>query len=264
MQRHDSCSRGKGGQGLDRQRVWGDPSSARRLPVGGCGSPPRWRPQPVKKERGCGGEEGRGVHAGRGGGGRGPVGARARGRGCGMLSRERHRSADRGGGAAGAGQSRPGSPGRPLCRGPRSAEGPATRPAGMNPAKHHPRGRIRVAAGESATPSPRGRTGPGRAPPDGYRRGGRALAPGLQGPGPWCLWDGAGGTGRASGLRLVRGGAEGPGWLGGEPREAPRSWARAAEGGRSLRRGGGGVLPARGTTGAPLEREGGAGVYRPV
>ena len=78
MQRHDACSRGKGGQGLDPGRVWGVPSSARRPPVGGCGSPPRWRRQPVKKERGCGGEEGPGVHAGRGGGGCVPVGGRAR------------------------------------------------------------------------------------------------------------------------------------------------------------------------------------------
>ena len=48
----------------------------------------------------------------------------------------------------------------------------------------------------------------------------------------------------------------GPGWLGGEPREALGGWARAPEGGRSLG-GGGGLLPARGTTGAPLERGGG-------
>ena len=264
MQHHDACSRGKGGQGLDPHRVWGVPSSARRPPVGGCGSPPRWRWQPVKKERGCGGEEGHGVHAGRGGGGCGPVGerARARGWGCGVLSRERHRSADRGRVAAGAGQSRPGSPGRPRHWGPRSAEGPAPRSAGTNPAEHHPRGRILVEAGGSATPSPRGRTGPGRAPPDGYRGGGRGWAPGLRGPGPWWLWAGAGGTGRASGLRLVRGGVEGPGGLGGEPREAPGGWARAPEGGRSLR-GGGCSLPG-GRRGPLLSEGGGAGVYRPV
>ena len=130
MQRHDACSRGKRGQGLDPHRVWGDPSSARRPPVGGCGSPPRWHRQPVKKERGCAGEEGLGVHAGRGGGGVGRfAGARARGRGCGVLSRERHRSLDREGGAAAAGQSWPGIPGRPRHLGPRSAEGPAPRSA---------------------------------------------------------------------------------------------------------------------------------------
>ena len=78
----------------------------------------------------------------RGGGGGGAVGmlagARARGRGCGVLSHERHRSADRGRGAAGAGKSRPGSPGRPRRWGPQSAEGPAPRSAGTNPAEHYP------------------------------------------------------------------------------------------------------------------------------
>ena len=136
--------------------------------------------------------------------------------------------------------------------GPRSAVGPAPRSAGTNSAEHHPRGRILVEAGGSATPSPRGRTGPGRAPPDGYRGGGRGWAPGLRGPGPWWLWAGAGETGRAPGLRLVRGGVEGPGGLGGEPREAPGGWARAPEGGRSLRGGGGGgVAPCPGDDGGP-------------
>ena len=85
---------------------------------------------------------------------------------------------------------------------------------------------------------------------------GRGWASGLCGPGPWRSWAGAGETGRAPGLRLVRGGVEGPGGLGGEPREALGGLARAYEGGRSLG-GGGGWLPARGTTGAPLERGGG-------
>ena len=118
MQRHDACSRWKGGQGLDPQRVWGVPSSARRLPVGGCGSPSRWRRQPEKKERGCRGVEGHGVHAGRGGGAVGRlVGARARGWGCGVLSPEPHCSADGGRGATGAGQSQPGIPGAPAVLG---------------------------------------------------------------------------------------------------------------------------------------------------
>ena len=191
------------------------------------------------------------------------AGARARGWGSGVLSRERQRSADRGGGAAGAGQSRPGSPGRPRHWGPRSAEGPAPRSAGTNPAEHHPQGRILVEAGGSATPSPRGRTGPGRAPPDGYRGGARGWAPGLRGPGPWWLWAGAGGTGRASGLRLVRGGAwKGRAGSGANPEGPPGGWARAPEGSRSSR-GGGGLLPARGTTGAPLERGGGGGRVSP-
>ena len=178
-------------------------------------------------------------------GGRGGLRAggwvRARGgRGCSELSRIASPCGRPGGGAAGGGQSRPG---------PRSAVGPAPRSAGTNPAEHHPRGRILVEAGGSATPSIRGRTGPGRAPPEGYRGGGRGSAPGLRGPGPWWLWAGAGETERASGRRRVRGGVEGPGGLGGEPREAPGGWARAPEGDRSLR-GGGGLLPARAARGA--------------
>ena len=257
MQRHGACSRGKGGQGLDPHRVWGVPSSARRPPVGGCGSPPRWRRQPVKKERGCGGEEGHGVHAGRGGGGGLWAGWRARARGGGVavcsaasatvrLTGEEGRPglAKVGRGARGA----RGAGGHGQRRGPHPLGGDESRRAsstGANPG----------GGGGSATPSPRGRTGPGRAPPDGYRGGGRGWAPGLQGPGPWWLWAGAGGTGRASGLRLVRGGVEGPGGLGGEPREAPRSWARAPEGGRSLGGGGGCSLP--GGRRGPLLSEGG-------
>ena len=189
MQRHGACSRGKGGQGLDPHRVWGVPSSARRPPVGGCGSPPRRRRQPVKKERGCGGEVGHGVHARRGGALGRLAGARARGWGCGVLSRERHPSADRGRGAAGAGQSRPGSPGRPRRWGPRSAEGPAPRSTGTNPAEHHPRGRILVEAGGAprrplaAEPD---RDGPRRMDTGGAggagHRGSGARVPGACGP----------------------------------------------------------------------------------
>ena len=50
---------------------------------------------------------------------------------------------------------------------------------------------------------------------------------------------------------------EGLGGLGGEPRGAPGGWERAPEGGRSLKGGGRGLLPARGATGAPHERGGG-------
>ena len=48
-------------------------------------SPPRWRRQPVKKERGCGGEEGPGAHAGRGGGAELWAGWRVRARGGGVA-----------------------------------------------------------------------------------------------------------------------------------------------------------------------------------
>ena len=118
--------------------------------------------------------------------------------------------------------------------------------------------------GGSASPSPRGRTGPGRAPPEGYRGGGRGWAPGLWGPVPGGTRAGAGETGRALGLRLVRGGGVGgPGWLGGEPREALGGWARTPQGGPSL--GGGGCSLPGGRRG-PLSWEGGGGlgVYRPV
>ena len=100
-----------------------------------------------------------------------------------------------------------------------------------------------------AVPSRPNRTGTGPAGwiPGG---GGRGWAPGLRGPGPWWLWAGAGETRQTPGLRLVRGGVEGPGGLRGEPREAPGGWARAPEGGRSLK-GGGGVAPCPGDDGGP-------------
>ena len=47
------------------------------------------------------------------------------------------------------------------------------------------------------------------------------------------------------------GGVEGPGGLEGEPREALGGWARAPEGGRSLKGGGGGVAPCPGDVGGP-------------
>ena len=213
-----------------------------------------------------GGRWGHGVHAGGGGGGCGLVGGCAREGDGGAVSSaaERHRAADRA-------EERPGL--AKVGRGARGARGVggaavsggARTPLGGDESRRASSTGANPGGGRGgATPSPRGRTGPGRAPPEGYRGGGRGWAPGLRGPGPWWLWAGAGETGRASGLRLVRGGVEGPGGLGGKPREAPGGWVRAPEGGRSLRGGGGGLLPARGTTGAPLERGGGEGVYRPV
>ena len=146
-------------------------------------------------------------------------------------------------GAAGDGGAADGDGARTPLGGDESRRAPST---GANPG----------GGGGSATPSPRGRTGPGRAPPEGHRGGGLGWAPGLRGPGPGSAWAGAWETGRALGLRPRGGGAGGLCWLGAEFREAPGGWARAPEGGRSLK-GGGGLLPARGTTGAPLERGGG-------
>ena len=175
---------------------------------------------------------------------------------------ERHRAADRGRGAVGAGQSRPGSPGRSRSRGAAVSGGARTPLGGDESRRASSTGANPGGGGGSATPSPRGRTGPGRAPPDGYRGGGRGWAPGLWGPGPWWLWTGAGETGRAHGLRLVRGGGvEGPGGLEGEPREALGGWARAPEGGRSLKGGGGCSLP--GGRRGPLLSEGGGGRVSP-
>ena len=176
---------------------------------------------------------------------------------------ERHRAADRGRGAAGAGQSRPESPGRSWSRGAAVSDGARTPLGGDESRRASSTGANPGGGGGSATQSPRGRTGPGRAPPDGYRGGGRGWAPGLRGPGPWWLWAGAGETGRAPGLRLVRGGAwKGRAGSGANP-ERPRGLGEGSRG-RPFLEGGGGLLPARGTTGAPLERGGGEGVYRPV
>ena len=145
---------------------------------------------------------------------------------------ERHRAADRGRGAAGAGQSRPGSPGRSRSRGAAVSGGARTPLGGDESRRASSTGANPGGGGGSATPSPRGRTGPGRAPPDGYRGGGRGWAPGLRGPGPWWLWTGAGETGRAHGLRLVRVGAW-KGWAGSRanperPSGAGRGLPRAA------------------------------------
>ena len=140
-------------------------------------------------------------------------------------------------GAAGVGGATDGDGARTPLGGDESRRAPST---GANPG----------GGGGSATPSPRGRTGPGWAPPEGHRGGGRGWAPGLRGPGPGSAWAGAGETGRALGLRLGRGGwravlargqiPRGPRGLG----EGPRG--RPLHGG-----GGGGVAPCPGDDGGP-------------
>ena len=177
---------------------------------------------------------------------------------------ERHRAADRGRGAVGAGQSRPGSPGRSWSRGAAVSDGARTPLGGDESRRASSTGANPGGGGGSTTPSPHGRTGTGRAPPDGYRGGGRGWAPGLRAPGPRWLWAGAGETERAPGLRLVRRGAwKGQAGSGRTPRGA-RGLGEGSRGRPFLEGGGGGLLPARGTTGAPLERGGGGGVYRPM
>ena len=140
--------------------------------------------------------------------------------------------------------------------GPRSAMRPAPRSAGTNPAEHHPRGRILVEAGErQAVPSRPNRTGTGPAGgiPGGAggvgHRGSDARVPRVRGP-----------------ARGRLGGLQGCGWGGGRAELArgrtPRGLRGLGEGprGRPLLGGGRGLLPARGTTGAPLELEGGGRV----
>ena len=197
---------------------------------------------------------------GEGGGGRGRgVCARARGEGgrCARLpsvtvwpsvagARPGLAKVGRGArGAAGDGGAADGDGARTPLGGDESRRAPST---GANPG----------GGGGSATPSPRGQTGPGRAPPEGHRGGGLGWAPGLRGPGPGSAWAGAWETGRALGLRPGGGGAGGLCWLGAESREAPGGWARAPEGGRSLRGGGGGCSLPGGRRG-PLLSEGGGG-----
>ena len=135
---------------------------------------------------------------------------------------ERHRAADRGRGAVGAGQSRPGSSGRSQSRGA-AVSGGARTPLGGDESRRasstwaNPGG-----GGGSATPSPRGRTGPGRAPPDGYRGGRAGLGTGAPGPGSLVVVDRRGGDRAVPWAAAGEGGGvEGLGGLGGEPREAP-------------------------------------------
>ena len=262
----------KEGQGLDPQRVWGVPLSATRLPVGRYGSTPRWRWLPAKAGGGRGGAVGASVAAGAwralGGGGGAVsvrVGVRAREWGGIEVSSESQRAADRGRGAAGAGHSRSGSPGRSWCWGPRLAMGPAPRSAGTNPAKHHPRGRILVEAGgvpHRPLAAELDRDRPHRMYTGGAggagHRGSEARVPVVRGSargrpgGPWgCGWGGGGGGGGGGGRAVLARGRipRGPRGLG----EGPR--------GRPLL--GGGLLPAWGTTGAPLERGGGGGRVSP-
>ena len=212
-----------------------------------------------------GGRWGHGVHAG--GGGCGLVGGCPREGDGGAVSSaaERHRAADRA-------EERPGL--AKVGRGARGARGVggaavsggARTPLGGDESRRASSTGANPGGGggeRHAVPSRPNRTGTG---PAGGIPGGRAgLGTGAPGPGSLVVVGRRGADG--AGLWAAAGeggGVEGPGGLGGEPREAPGGWARAPEGGRSLRGGGGGLVPARGTTGTPLERGGGEGVFRSV
>ena len=176
-----------------------------------------------------GGDGGTACTLGGGGGGGGAigwwVGAREGDGGAMSSAAERHRAADRAEeppGLAKVGRGARGARGVGGARTPlggdesRLASSTGANPGGGGGERH-------------AVPSRPNRSGTG---PAGWIPGGRASwAPGIRGPGPWWLWAGAGETGRAFGLRLVRGGVEGLGGLGGEPEGPPgatRGLPRAA------------------------------------
>ena len=159
-----------------------------------------------------GGRWGHGVHVGGGGGGGGlwaGVGGCARQGDGGAVSSaaERHRAAD-------GAEERPGlaKVGRG-ARGARGVGGAAVSGGARTPLGGDESCRASSHGGESWWRRGGAPRRPLAAEPDrdGPRRrdtggAGRGWAPGLRGPGPWWLWAGAGETGRASGLRLVRGG----------------------------------------------------------
>ena len=138
--------------------------------------------------------------------------------------------------------------------GPRSAMGPAPRSAGTNPAERHPRGRILVEAG-GAPRRPLAAEPDRDGPPEGFWGGGRGWAPGLWGPGPGSSRAGAGETGRALGLQLVRGGRERAGLARGRTPRGPRGLSEGSRG-RPFPGGGGGCSLPGGRRG-PLLCEGG-------
>ena len=177
---------------------------------------------------------------------------RARGgRGYGELSRRASPCGRPGGGAAGAGQSRPGSPGRSRCRGGRGQRW------GPHPAR---RGRIPpsiIHGGESwwrrgerhAVPSRLNRTGTG--PAGGIPGGGAGLGTGAPGPGSLVV------VGRRGGDRAGLWAAAGEGGRGragrarGRTPRGPRGLGEGSRGRPFLEGGGGGVAPCLGCAGAP-------------
>ena len=210
-----------------------------------------------------GGRWGHGVHVG--GGGCELVGGCAREGDGGAVSSaaERHRAADRA-------EERPG-----LAKGGRGARaargvggaavsGGARTPLGGDESRRASSTGANPGGGggeRHAVPSRPNRT---RTGPAGGIPGGRA-GPGTGAPGPGSLVV----VGRCGGDRAGLWAAAGEGGRGRARRaqgRTPRGPPGLGEGsrGRPFLEGGGGSLPARGTTGAPLERGGGEGVYRPV
>ena len=231
----------------------------RRPSVGGCGSPPRGLRYLREEGRESGGAVGARRARWGGGGGLWAGGwVRARGgRGCGEPAAERHCAADRA-------EKRPGL--AKVGRGARGARGVggaavsggARTPLGGDESRRasstgaNPGG----GGGERHTvPSRPNRTGTG---PAGGIPGGRAgLGTGAPGPGSLVV------VGRRGGDRAGLWAAAGEGGRGragrarGRIPRGPRGLGEGSRGRPFLEGGGGGLLPARGTTGAPLERGGG-------
>ena len=252
MQCHDAYSKGKEGQGLDPHHVWGVPLSAKCPPVGGCGSPPWWRRLPAKKERGCGGEEGHGVRAGRVGGLWGGWRARARGVGVAVCS------------AASVTVRLTGEEGRPgLAKVGRGARGGGAGGHGQRRGPHPARlGRIPpsiIHGGESWWRRGEAPRRPLAAEPDGtgpagWIPGGRAgLGSGAPGPGTLVAVGRRGGD--RAGLWAAAG--EGGAWKGrtgsgANPKGPPGAGRGLGSRGRPFLEGaGGGVAPCPGDDGGP-------------
>ena len=252
-------------QGLDPHRVRGVLLFVRRPSVGGCGSPPRGLRYLREEGRESGGAVGARRARWGGGGGCGLVGGCAREGDGGAVSSaaERHRAADRA-------EERPGL--AKVGRGARGARGVggaavsggARTPLGGDESRRASSTGANPGGGRGkrhAVPSRPNRTGTG---PAGGVPGGRAgLGTGAPGPGSLVV------VGRHGGDRAGLWAAAGEGGRGragrarGRTPRGPRGLGEGSQG-RPFLEGGGGLLPARGTTGAPLERGGGEGVYRPV
>ena len=192
------------------------------------------------------------MHVG-GGGGCGLVGECAREGDGGAVSSaaERHRAADRAGERLGLAKVGRGAQGARGVGGAAVSGGARTPLGGDESRRASSTGANPGGGGEErhAFPSRPNRTGTG---PAGWIPGGRAgLGTGAPGPGSLVVVGRRGGDRAGLWAAAGEGGVEGPGGLGGEPRQARGGWARAPEGGRSLRGWGGGVAPCLGCAGAP-------------
>ena len=235
-------------QGLDPHRARGVLLFVRRPSVGGCGSPPRGLRYLREEGRESGGAVG--ARRARWGG----VGGCAREGDGGAVSSaaERHCAADRA-------EERPGlaKVGRG-ARGARGVGGGARTPLGGDESRRASSTGANPGGGggeRHAVPSRPNRTGTG---PAGGIPGGRA-GPGTGAPGPGSLVV----VGRRGGDRAGLWAAAGEGGRGragrarGQILRGPRGLGEGSRGRPFLEGGGGGLLPAWGTTGAPLERGGG-------